>query len=87
MVAVWTVNTHLVSWSAPQAVRVELVGVEDMDGALDAQMMELTGDLQEQQVILQLMRDDDINDVWKIKASAMLASGYGRVGQLLDLPL
>lgn len=40
-------STHLVSGSAPQAVRVELVDVENVDGALDAQMMELTGDLQE----------------------------------------
>lgn len=48
----WTVNTHLVSWSAPQAVWVELVDVEDVDGTLDAQMMELTGDLQEQKVVL-----------------------------------
>lgn len=46
-------NTHLVSRSAPQAVRVELVGVEDVNSALDAQMMELTGDLQEQKVILE----------------------------------
>lgn len=52
MDAVLTMITHLVSRSAPQAVRVELVDVEDVDGALDAQMMELTGDLQEQKIVL-----------------------------------
>lgn len=41
----------LIRRSTSQAVWVELVGVEHMDGTLDAQVMQLTGNLQEQEVV------------------------------------
>lgn len=35
--------SYLLSWPAPQTVRVELVGVEDVDGTFDAEVVKLTG--------------------------------------------
>lgn len=37
--------SYLLSWPPPQTVWVELVGVEDVDGAFDAEVMKLTGHL------------------------------------------
>lgn len=49
--------SYLIPWPAPQAVWVKLIDVEDMDGTFNAQMMELTGDFQEQEIVL---RDKNI---------------------------
>lgn len=40
-----TIQSHLFSWPAPKTVGVELVGVEDMDGTFNTEMMKLAGDL------------------------------------------
>lgn len=45
-------HTHLIARPAPEAVGVELVDVEDVDGTLDAEVMQLAAHLQIQQVIL-----------------------------------
>lgn len=50
-------QAHLVAWPASQAVGVKLVNVEHVDGTLDAEMMELTGDFQEQKVVLNQRRE------------------------------
>lgn len=39
------VHIYLVPWPAPETVGVKLVGVEDMDGTFDAEVMKLTGNL------------------------------------------
>lgn len=43
---------YLIPWAATQAVRVKLVDVQHMDGALYAQVMQLARDLQEEEVAL-----------------------------------
>lgn len=45
-------HTHLIARPASEAVRVELVDMEDVDGALDAEVMQLAAHFQVQQVIL-----------------------------------
>ncbi len=47
-----TICLYFIPWPASQAVWVKLVNVEDMDGTFNAQVMELTGDVQEQEIIL-----------------------------------
>lgn len=43
---------HLAAGPSLQAVGVELVDMEDMDGTFDAEMVQLAGHFQKQQVIL-----------------------------------
>lgn len=49
---------YLLPWSAPETVWVKLVGMKDVDGTFDAEMMQLTGDLQSQQVILKAQEEN-----------------------------
>lgn len=44
--------TYLIARSAFEAVRVEPVDMEDVNGTLDAEMMELARHFKEQQVVL-----------------------------------
>lgn len=41
----WKSRKYLLPWSASETVWVELVGMKDVDGTFNAEMMELTGDL------------------------------------------
>lgn len=43
---------HLVAGSAFEAVGVESVDVEDVDGTFDAEVVQLAGHFEEQQVVL-----------------------------------
>lgn len=47
-----TAQDYLLARPATQTVGVELVGMKHMDSTFDAEMMQLTGDLESQEVIL-----------------------------------
>ncbi len=40
-----TAHSYLFPWSTTKTVGVELVGMKDMDGTFNTEMMELAGDL------------------------------------------
>lgn len=42
------IRTHLISRSSLQAVGVKLVHMQDVNGTLDAEVMQLAGDFKEQ---------------------------------------
>lgn len=46
------IQLYLICWPASKAVGVEFVGMKDMDGTFNTEMVELTGHLQSQEVIL-----------------------------------
>lgn len=52
--------TDLIAGPAFEAVRVELVDMENMNGALDAEVMQLAGHFKEQQVILRWREDKEM---------------------------
>lgn len=50
-------HTHLIARPASEAVGMELVDMENMDRTLDAEVMQLAGHFQVQQVILRQKKE------------------------------